>query len=89
MKTTQKIVRVLLLSAGLVLTSSFGDPKMKPQGGKCTGSKYCSACRNCSHCQHCGRGDVCGVCSPESFEPRKKTTIKDKSPLQKDTVKQK
>ncbi|MDO8999676.1 MAG: hypothetical protein Q7W45_07925 [Bacteroidota bacterium] len=43
------------------------------EGGKCTGSKYCSACKNCSRCKHCSSGGVCGVCSPKSFEEKKKT----------------
>lgn len=39
----------------------------------CSGSKVCNACKNCKYCKHCSKeGGVCGVCSPESFEVKKK-----------------
>lgn len=45
------------------------------EGGKCTGSKYCSACKNCKYCKHCNSGGVCGVCSPNSFVEKPKATV--------------
>jgi|GEM_PF-595940 len=39
-------------------------------GGRCTGSAYCSACSNCSGCKHCNSGGSCGVCASYS-EPVK------------------
>lgn len=37
-------------------------------GGRCTGSAYCSACSNCSRCAHCNAGGTCGVCSGSATE---------------------
>jgi hypothetical protein len=73
------------------MSGGDGDPKnAKASGGKCTGSKYCSACTNCSRCKHCGAGGVCGVCSPESFEEKKKPTVKPKpAPAKKTSTAQK
>lgn len=35
-------------------------------GGRCTGSEYCTACKNCSGCKHCNSGGSCGVCRPKT-----------------------
>jgi hypothetical protein len=44
----------------------------------CSGSRVCNACKNCNYCKHCSKeGGVCGVCSPESFEVKKKLAKKD------------
>ncbi len=44
----------------------------------CSGAKICNACKNCNYCKHCSKnGGVCGVCSPESFEVKKKVIKKD------------
>lgn len=50
----------------------FAPEEKCEHGGKCTGSKYCTACKNCKYCKHCNEGGgVCGVCSPESFEEKR------------------
>ena len=43
------------------------------EGGRCTGSSYCTACTNCSRCKHCNSGGSCGVCAGGS---RRTTTTK-------------
>ena len=46
----------------------------------CSGSRICNACKNCNYCKNCSKeGGVCGVCSPESFEVKKKVIKNDTS----------
>lgn len=45
-------------------------------GGRCTGSAYCSACKNCSRCAHCSSGGSCGVCSSRTNYETKTTKTK-------------
>ena len=43
------------------------------EGGRCTGSLYCTACKNCSGCKHCDKnGGSCGVCDGGSRKVYKK-----------------
>lgn len=44
-------------------------------GGRCSGTAYCSACSNCSGCKHCNSGGTCGVCTSYAA-PVKKTYSK-------------
>jgi hypothetical protein len=74
----------------LYILISFGASEAKSccEGGRCTGSAYCSACSNCSRCAHCGAGGTCGVCSYRSKpgksgviieQPKSKTMVNKKS----------
>lgn len=65
--------KLLLISLLFSFTITFSrDKGCHKSGGKCTGSKYCTACKNCKYCNYCNSGGICGVCSPESFEEKKK-----------------
>ncbi|PJJ07034.1 SH3 domain-containing protein [Flavobacterium sp. 1] len=62
------------------ITSKYNCTKIVKNGGRCTGSVYCSACSNCSRCAHCSNGGTCGVCSSSSSnssyttpKPKRKT----------------
>ncbi|WP_291122752.1 hypothetical protein [Flavobacterium sp. UBA6046] len=56
MKKIILISTLCLLLAGSALAYEYS-------GGKCTGSKNCSACKNCKYCKHCAKeGGTCGVC---------------------------
>lgn len=80
---------VLTISLFMLVTSFGGGDKKHKSGAKCTGSKYCNACKNCNYCKYCNAGGVCGVCSPESFEEKKKPATAPKpKPKTKTTKKQ-
>jgi hypothetical protein len=49
-------------------------------GGRCTGSAYCTACRNCSRCAHCSNGGSCGVCGGGSSNYSRPKKTKQSSP---------
>lgn len=83
----RKIALVVALFVSLIAFP--GNEPCCGKGGKCTGSKSCSACTNCSRCKHCGAGGVCGVCSPDSFVPKKKATPVKKVPAKKTVKKSK
>ncbi len=65
MKNIILIGFILLLSNGMAQTSSeklIASCCSNEDGGRCTGSAYCTACKNCSGCKHCNSGGSCGVC---------------------------
>ncbi|WP_118953415.1 hypothetical protein [Taibaiella helva] len=51
-------------SADISITVVEEDKEPVPYyGGRCTGSKPCTACKNCKYCKHCSKqGGTCGVC---------------------------
>lgn len=69
----------------LLLISVFSIVAKPCEGGKCTGSKYCSACKNCKYCKHCNSGGICGVCSPNSFVEKPKAIVPVLNKLKKST----
>lgn len=69
MKTT---LLILLLTFSINIQSQTTTQKgllascCETEGGKCTGSAYCSTCKNCSRCKHCSNGGSCGICAGTS-----------------------
>jgi uncharacterized protein YgiM (DUF1202 family) len=68
----------------LLLIYSINIPEAEAccEGGRCTGSAYCSACKNCKYCAHCNAGGSCGVCyspPPKKEKPAAKTKEEKKS----------
>ncbi|MDA3614141.1 SH3 domain-containing protein [Polluticaenibacter yanchengensis] len=71
------------LSIALFLLSTFtyaqNSSKLiasccEDDGGRCTGSAYCSACTNCTGCKHCKSGGTCGACTTVSSSSSKKSS---------------
>lgn len=70
------LMKKLTFTSILLLATLLQNTISACEGGKCVGAKYCSSCKNCTRCKHCSSGGVCGVCSPESFEAKKKESKK-------------
>ncbi len=87
-----KIIYLLILLLFIGVTEVYSQESTviasccsSEDGGRCTGSAYCTACKNCSGCKHCNSVGSCGVCSggrtvrKKSTSSRKSSTYKTKS----------
>jgi hypothetical protein len=90
---------ILLFSNGMAQTPSkklIASCCSNEDGGRCTGSAYCSACKNCSGCKYCNSGGSCGVCdsgksrsnSSSSSKSKSNTSGTTYSPKSKSTIRQ-
>lgn len=76
-----KLKHFLSIALFLLSTLAFSQRTNKAiasccedDGGRCTGSAYCSACTNCSGCKHCKSGGSCGACTSVSTSSKKKSS---------------
>ncbi|MBN9286262.1 MULTISPECIES: SH3 domain-containing protein [unclassified Flavobacterium] len=90
MKQNKTKTLLLLLLAGFMgapvtaqVKSNLIASCCESDGGRCSGSSYCSACTNCSRCKHCKAGGTCGACSNESSDREARTYRKkaDRKPV--------
>lgn len=73
---------ILLFSNGMAQTPSkklIASCCSTEEGGRCTGSAYCTACKNCSGCKHCNSGGSCGVCDGGRNSKKSSSESKNKS----------
>ncbi|PKP17232.1 MAG: hypothetical protein CVU07_04570 [Bacteroidetes bacterium HGW-Bacteroidetes-23] len=80
MKKIILIIFILLFFNGMAQTPSkklIASCCSTEDGGRCTGSAYCTACKNCSGCKHCNSGGSCGVC--DGGKSRNKSSSSSKS----------
>lgn len=82
MKNIILIGFILLLWNSMAQTSTeklIASCCSNEDGGRCTGSAYCTACKNCSGCKHCNSGGSCGVCDGGRSSKRSSSVSKNKS----------